>query len=219
MRVKTNVGLAILDRKAELGKGKTRLAKGIGAPNALAAYRHLIQVTASVSKMSGLPSTVFFDPEVGDQEVWPRNDFGYGIQVQSDNLGDRIEAGLEQVLAKAEMMGALIIGTDCPTLTPEILQEAAIALETKDSVLGPTFDGGFYLLGIRSLNPTLFEGIEWSTEHVADQMIDAFKRLGYTCQLTPKLADIDEKEDWDSYQAWRSKHRLSSVVLKDNTLS
>ncbi len=214
----TKVGLAILARKAELGKGKTRLAKGIGVQKAFEAYKHLIEVAASVTKASNLPSTVFFDPEVGDTDVWPSQYFEHGIQVQSSNLGDRIAAGLESVLAKAsqadivfdplsseEGAGALIMGTDCPTLTPAILQEAAEALATKDAVLGPTHDGGFYLLGIRNLDPTLFDGVEWSTEHVASQMIAAFERLGYSYQLSPKLADIDEKEDWDSYLKWRTQ--------------
>jgi glycosyltransferase A (GT-A) superfamily protein (DUF2064 family) len=234
------VGLAILARKAELGKGKTRLAKGIGVPQAFEAYKHLIAVTASVTKASQLPCTVIFDPEVGDTDVWPSEYFDYSLQVQSTNLGDRIAAGLEGVLAKVspsgvdsrasthalsgnahgtDRQGALIMGTDCPTLTPAILQEAAKALETKDAVLGPSFDGGFYLLGVRKVEPTLFDGVEWSTERVADQMIAAFERLGYDYQLSPKLADIDEKEDWEHYLTWRSQQQLNSEVLKDKTLS
>lgn len=215
---KTKIGLAILARKAELGKGKTRLAKGIGKQHAFEAYKHLIAVTASVSRVSKLPSIVFFDPKVGDEEVWSTDHFKHGLQVQSSNLGDRIAAGLEGVLAEAKK-GALIMGTDCPTLTPEILQAAAKALETNDAVLGPTFDGGFYLLGVRTLDPSLFDGLEWSTERVADQMVAAFERLNYTYQLSPKLADIDEQEDWESYQAWRVQHQLEPVVLKDKALS
>ena len=219
MMTKTKIGLAILARKAELGKGKTRLAKGIGVQHAFEAYKHLIEVAASVTKASGLACTVVFDPEIGDTQVWPSEDFKYSLQVQSPNLGDRIAAGLEGVLAQAELKGALIIGTDCPTLTPKILRSAAEALDTNDAVLGPTFDGGFYLLGVRKLDSTLFEGIAWSTERVADQMIAAFNRLGYSYQLSPKLADIDEKEDWESYQAWRLQQQLEPVVLKDKTLS
>ena len=74
---KTSIALAILARKAELGKGKTRLAKGIGKQQAFAAYKHLIEITASVTSASGLPSTVFFDPEVADTHVWPSAIFDY----------------------------------------------------------------------------------------------------------------------------------------------
>lgn len=232
---KTKTGLAILARKAEVGKGKTRLAKGIGVQQAFEVYKHLIEVTASVTKASGLSCTVFFDPEIGDTSVWQKEHFDFGLQVQSSNLGDRIAAGLEEVLfpseasnpefaagAKAENeapIGALIMGTDCPTLSPEILRKAAKALETNDAILGPTYDGGFYLLGVKKLESSLFRGIEWSTEKVADQMIAAFERLGYAYQLSPKLADIDEKEDWEEYQSWRVQQNLAPVVLKDKTLS
>lgn len=215
---KTSVGLAILARKAEVGKGKTRLAKGIGVQQAFEVYQHLINVAASVAQASALPTTVIFDPEVGDTHVWPKEHFEYALQVKSNNLGDRIAAGLEGVLAKAEH-GALIIGTDCPTLTPDVLTAAAKALESNDAVLGPTFDGGFYLLGVRTLPATLFDGLAWSTASVGDQMIAAFERLGYSYQLSPKLADIDEKQDWERYQTWRLQQHLAPVVLKDKTLS
>jgi len=232
---KTKTGLAILARKAEVGKGKTRLAKGIGVQQAYQAYKHLIEVTASVTKASGLFCTVFFDPEIGDTNLWQKEHFNYRLQVQYNNLGDRIAAGLEEVLfpseasnpelaagAKADKEapnGALIMGTDCPTLTPDILIEAGKALETNDAILGPTHDGGFYLLGVKTLDASLFEGVEWSTEKVADQMIAAFERLGYTYQLSPKLTDIDEKEDWEEYQSWRIQQNLAPVVLKDKALS
>jgi len=225
---KTNVYLGILARKAELGKGKTRLAKGIGTPQAFEVYKHLIEVASSVTNASGLPCTVFFDPTIGDEHVWPVEDFDHAIQVQSSNLGDRIADALQRVLAKAkkplngkplEMSGALIIGTDCPTLTPEIIQKAASALDSSDAVLGPTLDGGFYLLGLRKLEKTLFEGVSWSTDQVGGQMITAFERLGYTYQLLPKLSDIDEQEDWEKYQTWRSEKALKPVLLKDKTLS
>lgn len=191
--------LAILARRAELGRGKTRLAATVGPARALAIYRALLGLTAEAARASGLPVTVFFDPAPGDLDVWPSPAFAHATQPATPDLGARISAALGVVLADAP--AGVVIGTDCPKLTGARLAEAAAALATHDAVLGPSSDGGFYLLGLRRLPPPLFEDVPWSTERVADAMRAAFRQNGWRWRELPVLRDIDTEEDWDAYRA------------------
>ena len=191
------IGLTILARRAELGKGKTRLAATVGATRALAIYRQLVARTAAAARASGLPTKVLFDPEPGDQDLWPPEAFTYGVQPAGTDLGARIAAALDGT----DGDGALIIGTDCPELTGAVLAEAAAALADDDAVLGPSADGGFYLLGLRGPVGSLFDGIAWSTSEVADRLRANLRRAGLTWRELPTLRDVDTEADWDAYRA------------------
>ena len=70
----------------------------------------------------------------------------------------------------------------------------------QDFVVGPTYDGGYYLLGMKIFTPNIFDDIEWSTESVFDQTIDKIKNQGSTFQLLPTLHDIDTEDDWNRYK-------------------
>ena len=94
---------------------------------------------------------------------------------------------------------ALIIGSDCPGLTPEILDAGYRSLDEKDIVLGPADDGGYYLLGCIELHPALFANIKWSTPSVLDQTIEKIKEANLSYCLLEKLHDIDTAEDWIRY--------------------
>ena len=191
------VGLAILARRAELGRGKTRLAATVGAERALAIYRELVTRTAAAARASGLPTTVLFDPAAGDEDLWPPETFAYGVQPPASDLGARIAAALDGT----DGAGALVIGTDCPALTGAVLAEAAAALADYDAVLGPSADGGFYLLGLRAAVGQLFDGIAWSTSEVADRLRANLRRAGLTWRELPTLRDVDTEADWDAYRA------------------
>ena len=199
------VEVAILARRAELGKGKTRLAATLGVHETLAAYRHLIAVCATVVRASGLPATVFFDPLPGDSAVWLPEYFRHAIQATSPDLGTRLSAAASEALARAA--GVLLIGTDCPYLTPELLTAAAEALRSHDAVLGPSSDGGYYLLGIKQIHRDLFTTITWSTDRVAAQTRDVLAKAGCTVRELPTLDDIDTEADWDVYRSTIEIHK------------
>jgi rSAM/selenodomain-associated transferase 1 len=90
---------------------------------------------------------------------------------------------------------AVIVGTDVPSIPPEILCSAFHRLSEDDLVLGPAEDGGYYLIGLKRPAPGLFTGIEWSGGNVLDSTLDAAKRLGLKAALLPTLKDIDTFED------------------------
>ena len=77
-----------------------------------------------------------------------------------------------------------------------------MALDHSPFVVGPAMDGGYYLLGMNTFEPSIFENIDWSTDKVFNQTIDAIKKLNKSCYLLPELSDIDYEEDWEEY-AWK----------------
>ena len=192
-----HVAVAVLARRAELGKGKRRLAATLGDAETLAIYRQLVSACAAAVADSGLPAGVFFEPAPGDADVWPPERFAYAVQPATDDLGARIAAAAEATLATYD--GVLLIGTDCPELTGALLREAAGALATHDAVLGPSTDGGYYLLGIRAATPGLFTEITWSSERVAAQTRAVLAKAGLGVYELPALTDVDEEADWRAY--------------------
>lgn len=94
------------------------------------------------------------------------------------------------------------MGTDCPALDAPALQRAIEALKQNDSVLIPTFDGGYALLGFRTFHPSLFEKIHWSTSTVAAETQDRIKALSWTLSVLPMLHDIDEPDDLQWLPEW-----------------
>ncbi|MBC7892133.1 MAG: glycosyltransferase, partial [Sphingobacteriaceae bacterium] len=90
---------------------------------------------------------------------------------------------------------AVIIGTDCPDLSADLLTNAFSALETHEFVLGPALDGGYYLLGMRVLEESLFQNKTWSTDSVLRDTLEDIRALGKTVHLLPTLSDVDTPAD------------------------
>ena len=113
---------------------------------------------------------------------------------QGDELGRRIEAALTELLA--ERTGAVLLGSDHPTVSGETLIAAVTALEAGDAVLGPTLDGGYYLVGMRATPPPgLFSGITWSTERVLVETLARMRDVGLKPVLLPPWYDVDTVQD------------------------
>ena len=98
--------------------------------------------------------------------------------------------------ALAEGSPGLLIGSDCPALTPEYLREAAAALVNGyDAVIGPAEDGGYVLIGLARVHSSLFERIRWGGPDVLEDTRARFGALGWRCRELDTLWDIDRPED------------------------
>ncbi len=119
---------------------------------------------------------------------------GFVYTDQGDgSLGQRLSRAAGE--ASTPVRPLVIIGTDCPGLSADILDAAFAALGAHDLVLGPAIDGGYYLVGFRAFVPALFQGIRWSTSEVLAQTRDAASRAGLSCVMLPMLADVDRPDD------------------------
>ncbi len=183
------------------GQVKTRLARTVGPDEATRIYRFLLEKTRQAAlRASATQRWLFYAdglPAVDDG--WSDAVFTKHVQCAGD-LGERMADAFQRAFA-AGAARAVIIGSDCPELSDERLSEAFSALDHSDAVLGPTPDGGYYLLGLRQLHLALFQGISWSTPAVLAQTLDAVQQQGLRYHLLPPLADIDTEADWLSYLA------------------
>ena len=186
--------LLIFIRNPELGKVKTRLARTLGDDEALRIYHLLLEKTRAAAIDCNAERWLMYSHFLDENDGW--NPTLFQKKVQSDgDLGQRMEAAFQHALdAGAEKV--VIIGSDCPTLTGAILDQAFAALDTHDLVIGPVPDGGYYLLGMRSLLPTLFRDMAWSTESVRATTLERIAAAGKTVAELPMLMDVDTEADW-----------------------
>ena len=186
--------LLIFIRNPLLGKVKTRLARTVGDEEALRIYHILIEKTRRAALGVQVERWLFYSDFIDTNDDWPEMDFQKKIQSTGD-LGERMEQAF-RVAFGAGAKKVVIIGSDCPELTGEMLQAAFDKLDGADFVLGPVPDGGYYLLGMKELEPAVFQGIEWSTATVRARTLEKIAAAGKSCALLPLLSDVDTAEDW-----------------------
>ena len=184
------------------GKVKTRLAKSMGNKFAVSFFRACAEHTfRQLLKAQKMGSDLFlFCPEENDIEQvmkWAGNNFNYYPQQGSD-LGIKMYNAFNIVFKKGYKK-VIIIGTDSPDVSVEIIQHAISVLDNYSVVVSPTNDGGYYLLGIKSKLIDLFSGIEWSTNSVLDSTIEKLNNFKVNYFMLDELIDIDTMED---LQCW-----------------
>lgn len=189
--------LHIFIKNPRLGYVKTRLAATVGNEEALRIYHILLEKTRDAGRSHGGERWLWYSDEVPEGDDWLAAEFVKKVQFPGD-LGERMSHAFREGFV-AGATSAVIVGSDCPELSPEILAEAFTALETHDFTVGPTPDGGYYLLGMRAYQPAVFEQIAWSTEAVFPATIERIEALGATVHLLPILSDVDNETDWKTY--------------------
>jgi len=185
--------LAILLKAPRLGTVKTRLAAEIGARQALRLYRVMANRTLAEVRQAGLVATVWFTPSdaAAEMRFWLGD--GWDLRPQaSGDLGMRLAATAH---AAPSGRGWLAIGADCPRLDAALLRKAAAIVEREEVVVGPSEDGGYYLIGGPTPLPDLFTGVPWSTSRVLDETRVRLGRSGATWRELVTLRDVDTAED------------------------
>ncbi|MFT4525507.1 MAG: rSAM/selenodomain-associated transferase 1 [Granulosicoccus sp.] len=184
-----NDHLIIFIKNPELGKVKTRLASGIGDEKALEVYNQLLKITHDQTQPVSCIKHVCYSDHVDDSDNWDKTDYHKHVQ-SNGGLGERMLGAFQGVFDRgAEKM--VIIGSDCPEITTDILNEAFLMLDKYDVVIGPAKDGGYYLLGMKCPLPMLFKNKEWSTDSVfADTILDLID-MGLSHYRLKELSDLD----------------------------
>ena len=134
---------------------------------------------------------------IDEKDEWSSRLFQKRLQ-KGRHLGEKIHSAFYELFPAYDRV--VIIGSDCNQLKTEIINQAFSALEEHDVVIGPSLDGGYYLLGLNSFYPQLFDNIPWSTNRVTQITIDRIKSLGLSYQLLEELRDIDYYADWVEQQ-------------------
>ncbi len=180
------------------GAVKTRLAEALGPDAACAAYRRLVE--ALLANLAPLPrAELCFAPVEAAAEIkpWLRPGWLAVPQVGGD-LGERLHAAFAEHF-DTDALHVVIIGSDCPDVTAQDIEEAWLALEAHDVVLGPALDGGYWLIGLRAPQPALFTGIPWSTDRVFGETMCRARETGLRVALLRELSDVDTAADWERW--------------------
>ena len=201
--------LIIFSRYPEAGRSKTRLIPALGASGSARLHeemtRHTLRTAAELAQDYPVRVEVHF---AGGDEGLMRQAFGgdflYRPQVEGD-LGQKMRTALEGALKKG-VNRAAVIGTDCPDLTARRLRHAFEALKTRELVLGPAPDGGYYLIGCRRVLPQLFADMPWGTEHVWARTLAAARGAGLNPYVLEPLPDVDRPQDLPIWEAARRGH-------------
>ncbi|UBZ15370.1 TIGR04282 family arsenosugar biosynthesis glycosyltransferase [Flagellimonas marinaquae] len=182
--------LLILTRNPELGKCKTRLAAKVGDQAALEIYNFLLDKTVSFTKDLKVEKWVYYSETIWMDDIWDNKVYKKKLQVGND-LGERMMNAFDEGF-KAGFENIIIIGSDMFHLDQTDLEAAFSKLMDHDFVLGPAEDGGYYLLGMKSLKKELFQNKEWGTNTVLADTLSDIK--------DEKFVLLDEKNDVDYYE-------------------
>lgn len=183
--------LIVFAKNIVLGKVKTRLAKTQGDSFAFNVYSRLVDITERESlRVTNADVHVYFSDVVINSK-WPNEQ---KFVQQGESLGDRMKHAFEQGFA-AGYERIIGVGADLPDLSAAVMEEGLNALESNDTVFGPSEDGGYYLIGMRKMIPQIFEEKPWSTDSLLQLTMDELKSLDYTTATLGVLNDVDTIED------------------------
>ncbi len=210
-----NESLIVFARDPRPGKAKTRLIPAIG-PEGAATLQHrmTLGVLREARRLRELRRARIVVQFAGDGADAMRALYGpdlvYRRQCEGD-LGVRLSESFARAFSRGAR-AAVAVGTDCPTLTRDLMCDAFEALKGQDVVLGPATDGGYYLIGLRRPHAGLFQNIAWGTERVLEQTRRAARDLGLSVRLLRPLGDVDRPEDLSELSVHAAPCRRAPII-------
>lgn len=191
--------LAVMTKAPRAGKVKTRLTPPLTAEEAAKLNTSFLRDTARAianTASEGLSRGIAVYLPAGAEEMYAEilpAEFEL-IPQRGEALGERMALAFEDLFSLG-FDSVCLIGSDSPTLPQQVFAQAAqILAEPQDQVvLGPSEDGGYYLLGLKKLHRPLLENIEWSTGRVLEQTLAKARESNLKIRLLPTWYDVD---DW-----------------------
>jgi rSAM/selenodomain-associated transferase 2/rSAM/selenodomain-associated transferase 1 len=206
--------LIVFTRYPEAGKVKSRLIPVIGAPKAAGLHHEMAKRTLILARIlsitEGISTEVHFDG--GSRSRMKKtygHDFRYVRQAGGD-LGVRMRSSFSHAFRR-EMERVILIGTDCPGISKDLIMAAYAALSDHDCILGPSHDGGYYLIGLKHDVPCLFDGIPWSHADTLKATLEAAQCHGLSVHLLEEFRDVDRPEDIPIWEQALEKKQLSAI--------
>ena len=198
MIYKKDKAIIVFSRLPVEGEVKTRLSKEIGNRYATEFYRicaeHLFSEVSKLKK-DDIDLFLFYSDvnKTDNVKKWVGNEFYFCSQI-SGNLGKKMQHAFRYVFDK-DYSKVIIVGTDIPDINSGLLINAFNNLDKYDFVIGPSDDGGFYLLGMKSLQGDLFIETEWGSETVFSDTLKSLKSKNASIKTLRKMIDVDTKKD------------------------
>jgi rSAM/selenodomain-associated transferase 1 len=194
------------------GRVKTRLIPALGPHGAARLYRELVRRTLVYATIDPIcPISLYCEPNTGHGFFHTcRRDYGVRLRRQQGaDLGERMHRALSEALYNAEW--AVLIGGDCVSLDREQLHWSVAELaKGRDAVLGPTEDGGYWLIGLRKPCAMLFRGPVWGTATVLEATRRRLRRAGLDWRELPVGRDLDRPSDLRRYRGSVESPRIPS---------
>ena len=190
--------LVIFANAPEKGRVKSRIAADLGPDVALTAYKTLAEhAVAAASHVDWCRKVIAYAPNGTGEAMrdWFGDLFDYRAQGDGD-LGRRMIAALERAFAEGADR-VILIGVDCPGVSEAVIGEAFARLDQADAVIGPSFDGGYYLIGMKKPHKSLFSDIPFGTGDTLQKTLTAARRASVRVSL------LDWKRDVNTGDAWR----------------
>lgn len=178
-----------------LGQVKTRLAASVGEAKALRYYQAMLmdlKKNVQIWESEGRGRKVLFFGNVRSEDWQKLGLVKSSLQLDGD-LGVKMQKAMREALTMAQKV--LIIGTDSPELGKNDFDRCFKALDQFDAVLGPCEDGGYYMMGVKHMPPTLLWDLPWSSEKTLERVIQRLEGHHFKINLLELKSDIDTLED------------------------
>jgi hypothetical protein len=196
-RMDGSCGIAVMAKASIPGRTKTRLVPPLSCDEAAAFNTAFLRDVAANIAAAGTEAAVAcymaYGPP-GSHDFFTANLPGAGlIESWRPSFGDCLFVAIEQVLARGHA-SAVVLNSDSPTLPTALLIETVRALAPPGdrAVLGPSSDGGYYLLGLKAPHRRMFEDVAWSTAQVAQQTRERAAEIGLALHQLPEWYDVDD---------------------------
>lgn len=190
-------GLILFAKAPQPGRVKTRLVPQLSAEQASGLYQAFVMdLVSATGRLKGITRIMACDP-ARHHPFFDSIAHRFGMKLidqQGANLGERMKNAINAA-HRLKLGPVVIIGTDSPTLPMEFVRQAFGVLHSRELVLGPSCDGGYYLIGCGKRIPPVFEGIPWGTDRVLAMTLKRITDLKLQCALLPFWYDVDHVED------------------------
>jgi rSAM/selenodomain-associated transferase 1 len=217
MTTHQDICILLFVKYPEKGNVKLRLSKDLNEDLVVDLYRCFVQDTLTTVQKSNYPFFICFHPPDMQKKIehWLGSTSLFLPQKGKD-LGERMKNSFKEVFTQGYQK-AILIGSDSPDLPEKYLHQSIRMLRTKDIVLGPTVDGGYYLIGFQSttFSAEIFKEIPWSTEHVFQKTITKIQQAQRSIGLLPVWTDIDTLSDLKSL----IKRTKNTSFISSNTMT
>jgi len=201
----------------EPGKVKTRLESLLNKDCVARLYECFVLDLLETLNGVGSALRIVYDPPGKRTETARLFGEGYDYRPQEGaDLGERMKNAFLNCFAEG-MTSVVLLGSDLPDLPGSVLKEAFSALKISDGVMGPSADGGYYLIGFRKEGffPSVFDDISWSTDRVLSETMSRFHAVRRTLSLLPWGRDLDTPEDLRDFR----KRNLSTPFAHSRTMN